>query len=175
MRGPGQRDLAATYDRRWPLDPASPVGSPKVIRTGEPELQPEIPPGFVEAVAQDLEHRAMLGALGFRSSMIVPLRVRGEVIGDLALATAGSGRRYDEDDLAVAQDLADRCALHVEVARLFTDLEHARDELEAILEGVADAVTVQAPDGRLVYVNDAAVQMLGYQDRDSLLAAPGSR
>ena len=54
---PAKRELAEAYDRRWPLDPASPVGSPKVIRTGEPELQPEIPPGFVEAVAQDLEQR----------------------------------------------------------------------------------------------------------------------
>ncbi len=176
---PAKRELAEAYDRRWPLDPASPVGSPKVIRTGEPELQPEIPPGFVEAVAQDLEQREILGGIGFRSSMIVPLRVRGEVIGDLALATAESGRHYDEDDLAVAQDLADRCALHVEVARLFTDLRAveaalrgSHDELHAILEGVADAVTAQAPDGRLVYANAAAVQTLGYENLGELLAAP---
>ncbi len=51
----------------------------------------------------------------------------------------------------------------------------ARDELEAILTGVADAVTVQDTRGRLVYVNDAAVRLLGEQigrpDRASLLAA----
>jgi PAS domain S-box-containing protein len=176
---PAKRKLAEAYDRRWPLDPASPVGSPKVIRTGEPELQPEIPPGFVEAAAQDPEQREILGGIGFRSSMIVPLRVRGEVIGDLALATAESGRHYDEDDLAVAQDLADRCALHIELARLFTDLRAveaalrgSRDELHAILEGVADAVTAQAPDGRLVYANAAAVQTLGYEHLGELLAAP---
>ena len=32
----------AEYDRRYPLDPEAPVGSPQVIRTGEPDLQPEI-------------------------------------------------------------------------------------------------------------------------------------
>ena len=51
----------------------------------------------------------------------------------------------------------------------------ARDELEAILAGVADAVTVQDARGRLVYVNDAAVRLLGEQigrpDRAALLAA----
>jgi serine phosphatase RsbU (regulator of sigma subunit)/PAS domain-containing protein len=48
-------------------------------------------------------------------------------------------------------------------------------ELEAILAGVADAVLAQAPDGSLIYVNDAAVRLLGvpagFPDRDSLLAA----
>ena len=48
-------------------------------------------------------------------------------------------------------------------------------ELEAILAGVADAVLVQDPDGTLVYVNDAAVRLLGvpsgYPDRAALLAA----
>jgi serine phosphatase RsbU (regulator of sigma subunit)/PAS domain-containing protein len=48
-------------------------------------------------------------------------------------------------------------------------------ELEAILAGVADAVLAQDPDGTLVYVNDAAVRLLGipsgYADRAALLAA----
>jgi PAS domain S-box-containing protein len=176
---PAKRDLAAAYDRRWPLAPDSPVGSPRVIRTGEAELQPELPEGFLEQAAQDPEQAEILRGLGFRSAMIVPLRVRGQVIGDLALATAESGRRFDADDLATAQDLADRCALHIEVARLFTDLRTvedqlrgSHDELQAILEGVADSITAQAPDGRLVYANAAAVQTLGYEGVDELLSAP---
>ena len=36
------------------------------------------------------------------------------------------------------------------------------DDLRAILEGVADAVTAQGPDGRLVYANEAAVRVLGF-------------
>jgi len=49
---------------------------------------------------------------------------------------------------------------------------HAGEELGAILEGVADAITAQGPDGRLVYANPAAVQMLGYATIADLLAAP---
>ena len=176
---PERQALADGYDRRWPLDPAAPHGSPRVIRTGEPELVPELPPEYLDLAALDHEHRAVLAGLGFRSALIVPLRVRGEVIGDLALATAESGRRFGTDDLATAQELADRCAAHIDNARLVTDLRSAeselrgsRDELEAILEGVADAITVQAPDGRLVYVNQAAVDLLGYPDAAALLAAP---
>jgi PAS domain S-box-containing protein len=56
------------------------------------------------------------------------------------------------------------------LARL--DATHARDQLEAILRGVADAVTAQAPDGRLLFANDAAVSELGYDSSEALLRAP---
>ncbi len=57
-----------------------------------------------------------------------------------------------------------------QVARL--DATQARDQLEAILRGVADAVTAQAPDGRLLFANEAAVAMLGYDSSQALLDAP---
>ena len=173
---PALLEHAREYDRRYPLDPDAAVGSAQVIRTGEPDLQPEIPDAMLELVAQDAEHLEILRALGFRSSMIVPLRSGGRVVGDLALVSASSGRRYGPLDLAAAQELADRCGLYLENARLYRELERAHGELEAILAGVADAVTVQSADGGLTYVNEAAVRLLGeplgYPDRAALLAAP---
>ena len=50
--------------------------------------------------------------------------------------------------------------------------EEARAQLEAILQGVADAVTAQAPDGRLLFANDAAVAALGFDSTEELLSAP---
>ena len=49
------------------------------------------------------------------------------------------------------------------------------DELDFILAGVADGVTAQAPDGSLIYANDAAVETLGYASVEELLAAPVER
>ena len=46
------------------------------------------------------------------------------------------------------------------------------DDLRAILEGIADAVTAQGPDGSLVYANDAAVRVLGFPSAEALLRAP---
>ena len=46
-----------------------------------------------------------------------------------------------------------------------------RDDLKAILEGVADAVTAQSPAGGLVYANDAAVRLLGFASAEEMLAA----
>jgi PAS domain S-box-containing protein len=169
---PSKREFIEEYDRRYPLDPDSPVGSPKVIRSGEPELLSEIPDEFWAAVAQDPEQHRLMREVGIVSALIVPMRVRGATIGDIALAYSVSGRRYAEDDLPRAQDLADRCALAIDNARLHTEAQRSRDDLEAIVEGVADAVTAQSPDGRLVYANDAAVRLLGYASAAELLAAP---
>jgi PAS domain S-box-containing protein len=46
------------------------------------------------------------------------------------------------------------------------------DDLRAILEGVADSITAQGPDGGLVYANEAAVRMLGFSSAEALLSAP---
>src|SRR4051812_8996011 len=169
---PAKREWMIAYDKRYPLDPESPVGSPKVIRTGEPELMSEIPDALWEQAAEDPEQIQIMRELGMVSAMIVPLRVRGTVIGDIALATVESGRRYGEADLQRALQLADRCALAIDNARLYTTLLETRDDLGAILEGVADAVTAQAPDGTLVYANDAAVRLLGLGGAEEMLTAP---
>jgi serine phosphatase RsbU (regulator of sigma subunit)/PAS domain-containing protein len=176
---PDKWAFALEYDRTYPLDPESPVGSPQVIRTGEPQLIAEVPPEFVEMAAPEPRQRELLESIGFRSILIVPLRARGRVIGDLALATAESARVFDEADLRIAQELADRCALALDNARLYSELHEAEatarragEEVNTILGGVADAVTAQAPDGGLVYANEAAVRMLGYDRVEALLAAP---
>jgi PAS domain S-box-containing protein len=169
---PSKREFIEEYDRRYPLDPDSPVGSPKVIRTGEPELLSDISDEFWDAVAQDPEQHRLMREVGIVSALVVPMRVRGTVIGDIALAHSVSGRHYTEEDLPRAQDLADRCALAIDNARLHTAAQRSRDDLEAIVEGVADAVTAQSAEGGLVYANDAAVRLLGFADAEELLAAP---
>ena len=125
--------LMAGYDARWPLDPESPVGSPRVIRTGEAELIPDMPEGWLDAAAQDPEHRQVLESLGFASALIVPLVARGRVIGDLALAYAQSGRRYAPEDLEALRALADACALAIDNARLFGEQQATARALQQSL------------------------------------------
>ncbi len=110
----------AEYERRYPLDPDAPVGSPKVIRTGEPELVPDVPEEFLAAAAQDEEHLRILREIGFVSVCIVPLVARGRVLGDIALATDGaSGRRLSSETMVLARELADRCALALDNAMVY--------------------------------------------------------
>ena len=126
---PAKEALVREYDRRYPIDPDAPEGSAKVLRTGKPELMKDIPDEVLEVVAQDPEHLRILRDLGFRSAMVVPLRARGRILGCLALASAESGRLYEDDDLAMTQELATRCALAVDNARLFAESRANEEEM----------------------------------------------
>jgi PAS domain S-box-containing protein len=108
----------------------------EVLTTQRPTLLSEIPPGFLESVADGPEHLALLQSLGTRSAMIVPLVTRGQTIGSLNLGTTTASRRYDTRDLAHAERLAARISLALENARLHGELERAvraRDDVLGIV------------------------------------------
>lgn len=44
---------------------------------------------------------------------------------------------------------------------------------ELVLKSVSDGITVQSPDGRLIYANDAAARLIGFPTADDLLRAQG--
>jgi PAS domain S-box-containing protein len=161
---------------RYPLDPSRPEGPAKVIRTGRPDLQPHVSDSLLGEIAADAENMRMLRRLGLVSAMIVPLTVRGRTLGAIAFASAESGRVYGPEDLALATELGARAAMAVDNARLYVrlhdaqaELRESRDQLQAILDGVADAVTAQRPDGRIVYANDAAARSLGMKSSEELM------
>ena len=69
--------------------------------------------------------------------LTVPLVVSGDTIGALTLGLADSGRRYGEDDLALAEELARRAAMAVDRARLYHDAQQATRARDRILAVVA--------------------------------------
>lgn len=52
-----------------------------------------------------------------------------------------------------------------------SELRRSRDELEAILEAVADSVSARGPDGDLIYANPAALTAAGMSSIEELRAA----
>jgi GAF domain-containing protein/anti-sigma regulatory factor (Ser/Thr protein kinase) len=103
-----------------------------------------------------------------RSCLCVPLRARGRTIGTLRMGVGPSGRRFGPRDFRFGEVLADRVALALENAGLSAELEDAERRFRAIVDGMLDGVTVRAADGRLVYANDAAIDLLRIDSRDDL-------
>ena len=116
------------YPTDWSDEASATV---QVLRTGKPLFVPVITPEMLVGGARDEQHLAMMRALDFSAAIVVPLTARGRTLGVLTLCMSESHRRYDEADLAVAQDLAQRAAIAVDNARLFRDAEQARAEAEA--------------------------------------------
>jgi signal transduction histidine kinase len=127
---PAKVRLAEELQERYPNEGDAPYGVRHVIRTRDPELVRDLPESFVAESAQDEEHLAQLRSLGLTSYMVVPLVIRDDVLGALTFIAAESGRRYTPRDLELATDLAHRAAMAIDNARLFRDVEEARQHME---------------------------------------------
>jgi PAS domain S-box-containing protein len=133
---PAKVELAHEAQRRFPPDPAAPQGVWNIIRTGQAEIVEEISEELLAASVKDAAFLGILRELGLKSYIGVPLKARGKVLGVLTFITAESERRYDADDLAVAEDLAHRAAVAVENAKLYhalRDADRRKDEFLALL------------------------------------------
>jgi PAS domain S-box-containing protein len=131
---PEVREWALEMSRRYPPPPDAPAGVHQVIRTGQAELYPEIPDEMLREGAQDEEHYRALTEFGMRSVIIVPMTTRGRTIGALTFVSGDSGRRFDEQDVELAQELARRCATAIDNARLYTERAYiARTLQESLL------------------------------------------
>ena len=117
---PAKERAGWELSRRYPPNVDDAAGVARVLRTGLPELHREIPPKVLEAEARDPEHLRLLRELGLRSAMTVPIRQRGRVLGAISLFNDEHGGLFEEDDVQLAVDLADRAAVAIENARLYT-------------------------------------------------------
>src|SRR3954451_21944273 len=146
------------------------------MRTGRAELETRVSDSLLEAIAYDEENLRLLRALGVHSAMMVPLNVREQTLGAIVFASAESGRVYGPEDLTLAEGIGARAAVAVDNARLYgrvheteAELRVSRDQLQAMLDGVADAVTAHDRNGRVVYANDAAARQLGLGSAEDLI------
>jgi PAS domain S-box-containing protein len=133
---PSKVAWAHELQQRYPEDMDAPYGVPHVLRTGKPELYPEIPDSLLVANARDADHLQLMRDIGFTSAMIIPLVAHGRTLGAVSFIQTESGRHYGPDDVALAENLAGRAALAIDNARLYRTAQHAnrlKDEFLATL------------------------------------------
>ena len=159
---------ALRLQERYPDDPNRDEGITRVVRSGRPELYPDITDDMLVAGARDAEHLDILRRVGLSAAIIMPMLVRDRTVGVISFI-AESGRRFDESDLALAAELARRAALAVDNARLYDaeraareQAQEAQDRFRALFAGVPDAILVLDRRGRISDANQAACDLLGY-------------
>lgn len=113
------------------------VAQAQVIASGEPILLPELSDEVRRHTAYEDCHAEALRAAGIQSVMIVPLIIRGHVLGALTLGAGASGRRYTTTHLKLAHGLASRIALALDNARLYADAQRATAARDATLAVVS--------------------------------------
>ena len=175
-RDPERQRAAWELLQRYPLNPSRDEGPAATMRDGEPRLYREVDEQLLASISADERNLRMIEALGMTSVLVVPMSAHGRTFGAVAIAAAESGQVYDDGDLTLAGELVDRVADAVDNARLYErlsdteiELRRSRDELQAILDGVADAVTAQGHGDHLVFANQAAVESFGFETLEELL------
>ncbi|MGC8873589.1 MAG: ATP-binding protein [Chloroflexia bacterium] len=118
-----------------------------------------------------------------RQALCVPLRADNQIIGVLNLSMMGSeGRHFGQEDIQLAQALADAAAVAIvkaelmekvltrtqELARVNRELSAEHRKLEWTLSRIAEGVVVLDRENRLVLANQAAVDLLGMQGKEIL-------
>jgi PAS domain S-box-containing protein len=145
----------------------------RALTTGEPMLVPDVESAELPDIGPSSAHTDLVRALGTRSLMCVPMVAHGQPVGAICLAS--TTRRYDEEDLRLACELADRAALAVDNARLYavahSALERAAEERARavdILESITDAFWAVDRDWRFTYMNHQAEMIWGRARRELL-------
>jgi signal transduction histidine kinase len=127
---PEAQSLADELLTGWPPLRDDPLGVPSVVRTRESQVVFPVTDEMLIEAARSPENLAILRALEIGSFMSVPLLARDQVLGAITYVSPNHGDSFSERDLALAEDLATRCAIAIDNSRLLHTAEAAQAEAE---------------------------------------------
>lgn len=168
---------ARKLGQRYPPNLDAPRGLGRVLRSGKPEVFPEITDEMIVAAATNGEHLEILRKVGMTSAMMIPLVARDRVLGVISFVSSERGRRFADEDLQLAERLAHRAALAVDNAVLYRAAQQeievrarAEEALRAselryrtLTNAVSQLIWMNDAQGHTVYCNEQWEQYLGVQ------------
>jgi signal transduction histidine kinase len=118
---PAKRELAAEYKRKFPPTEHRSGHLTEVLRSGAASLQVHVTDEDLVRAAQTEDHLRVMRGLGCASCVIVPMTVRGEILGVISLMRADRRPPFGRTDVEMAEELAHRAALAIDNARLYRE------------------------------------------------------
>ena len=138
-----------------------------VFRTGEPVQQPDVQSGEPFPCPPELREHGVV------SSVTVPLRGESGVLGILCAHSTRS-RQFSADEIRLLSLIASQAAIALQRAREHQASKASEARYRSLFDGVPVGLYRSTPDGQLLDANLALVDMLGYPDRETLLAVNAS-
>jgi two-component system, chemotaxis family, CheB/CheR fusion protein len=132
---PVLRDLALQFQQAAFSEPERAPGAPQALRLRKSVLLTDIAEWELTGVQPEAKITQLIGALGVRSLISVPLIVRDKVLGTTTFSS--SRRRYEVVDLQLAEELSQRAAVAIDTAMLFREAQTANRYKDAFLGTVA--------------------------------------
>ena len=155
--------LADADGRHWLVRAVS--GEPSLPLGFAVPIAPEIMRGGLFTPSHATADSAVSGLIEFAmrspdsASLVVPLWQGGSLIGILNIESDAT-TIFDDDDLSLAQSLADAVALALDNARLYEDINDERSRLQASIRFNRDGIVLLSMSQRILVINAPALQML---------------
>ena len=145
---PAKEELMRQLHARYVPAPDEPHPLMQMIQTQTSVLVEDIEHSDLAQISRDKEHAAILNKLNFKSYMALPLIARGRLFGALTFARSDPERRYTQQDLSLAEELARRAALAIDNARLYEDAQRVQEALRVALEAKDEFLGVMSHELR---------------------------
>jgi PAS domain S-box-containing protein len=134
------------------------------IATGGPVIVPDL------ATEERFKVWPAVAAHGAKAGMSVRIGGADKPFGALSAYTTRAGR-FTRDEANFLQSVANVIAAAVERQRIEEELRASRDQLAAIVSNIDEGITVLTPTG-LLFANDAAAQLSGFETGAEMAATP---
>ncbi|MEA2450511.1 MAG: serine/threonine-protein kinase RsbW, partial [Thermoleophilaceae bacterium] len=119
------------------------------LRAGQANVI-ELDPDAVAALAHDDKEAARMASMELAYWVNVPLQSGDQLLGSIGLGLRPERGPLDAEAVAFLESIGARAARALAQTRLVEELHSTRRRLERILGALAEAVTVQSADGRIV-------------------------
>jgi PAS domain S-box-containing protein len=96
----------------------------------------------------------------------VPLKASGETIGVMVLQDYEKENRYSEQELTFLVSIAGQVALVVERKRAEDALRKSEERYRTLIENASDLVYRTDKAGKFIFMNQAALKITGYEERE---------
>jgi PAS domain S-box-containing protein len=131
---PEAKRLYEEAERRLPRRRNPTSSLVRTLHSGQPTLVAECSDAYLSANTPDPEVASIYHQLRLSSILVVPLVVRGRILGAITLlrrdAGDGATRHYAAADVEMASQIADRAAVALDNARLYTAERKVAEHLQ---------------------------------------------
>ncbi len=124
--------------RRFKYRVDGPGEVPEVIRTQRPIIVPFVDRAAVRASVDSEDMKRLLQQIAPNSFMCVPLVARGRAFGAMSFTMTTSGRRFTDEDLEIATEVARRTAVAIDNTLIYRRSLDLRLEAESASNAKSD-------------------------------------
>jgi signal transduction histidine kinase len=123
---PAKQELAQRLQEQWPSKKSDTMSASSVVHARRPTIVTHESGAALMLAAHGEENLRILREIGFGSLLAVPLIVRARVQGAITFISREGDAPFTSEEIALAVDVAARCAMALDNARLYREADALR-------------------------------------------------